>query len=86
MDKMRALVDRLNETAYQYYALSQPSISDGEWDALYDALVALERETGVTLPDSPTRGASEALRSPALPSTGTWRAFGRWTRPSPPAR
>ncbi|MBQ8081147.1 MAG: NAD-dependent DNA ligase LigA [Clostridia bacterium] len=53
-DRMQRLVDRLNETAYAYYTLDQPIISDAEWDKLYDELVALERETGVTLPDSPT--------------------------------
>ena len=53
--RMRTLVDRLNETAYQYYVLDEPTISDKEWDALYDELKALEAETGVVLPDSPTR-------------------------------
>lgn len=52
---MRELVDRLNETAYEYYTLDAPSISDKEWDKMYDELVALERETGERLPDSPTR-------------------------------
>lgn len=52
---MRALVDRLNETAYHYYVLDEPVISDGEWDALYDELLSMESETGATLPDSPTR-------------------------------
>ena len=52
---MRELVDRLNETAYEYYTLDAPSISDKEWDQMYDELVALERETGERLPDSPTR-------------------------------
>ena len=52
--RMRQLVDRLNETARAYYVLDNPIISDKEWDALYDELAALERETGVTLPDSPT--------------------------------
>ncbi|MBQ6594920.1 MAG: NAD-dependent DNA ligase LigA [Clostridia bacterium] len=55
MDRMRQLVDRLNETAYQYYTLSKPTISDAEWDRMYDELVALEAETGERLPDSPTR-------------------------------
>ena len=55
MDRMRELVDRLNETAYQYYTLDAPTISDKEWDALYDELVRLEAETGERLPDSPTR-------------------------------
>ena len=52
--KMRQLVDRINETAYAYYTLDRPIISDAEWDRLYDELKALERETGVVLPDSPT--------------------------------
>lgn len=55
MEKMRKLVDRLNETAYQYYVLDEPTISDKEWDALYDRLVQMEAETGERLPDSPTR-------------------------------
>lgn len=55
MNRMRELVDRLNETAYQYYTLDAPTISDKEWDALYDELTALEKETGERLPDSPTR-------------------------------
>lgn len=55
MNRMRELVDRLNETAYQYYTLDNPTISDKEWDVLYDELVKLEAETGERLPDSPTR-------------------------------
>ncbi len=57
MDKtqMQDLVDRLNQTAYQYYVLDEPTISDREWDALYDKLVRMERETGIVLPDSPTQ-------------------------------
>ena len=51
---MRQLVDRLNETAYAYYVQDQPLISDKQWDALYDELVRLEKETGMVLPDSPT--------------------------------
>jgi DNA ligase (NAD+) len=51
---MRRLVDRLNETGYQYYTLGEATISDQEWDAMYDQLTALEAETGITLPDSPT--------------------------------
>ncbi len=61
MDRMRELVDRLNETAYQYYTLDDPTISDKEWDALYDELVKLEAETGERLPDSPTRRVGGAM-------------------------
>jgi len=59
---MQELVRRLNETAYQYYTLSEPTISDAEWDAMYNELLRMERETGVVLPDSPThRVGSEPL-------------------------
>ncbi|MGN0778415.1 MAG: NAD-dependent DNA ligase LigA [Aristaeellaceae bacterium] len=51
---MRPLVDRLNETAYAYYVKDKPIISDKQWDELYDQLTALEKESGMTLPDSPT--------------------------------
>lgn len=54
MDEMRTLVNRLNETAYAYYTLSEPMISDAEWDRLYDRLLQMEKETGIRLPDSPT--------------------------------
>ena len=58
---MRELVDWLNETAYQYYTLDDPIVSDREWDAKYDELVRMERETGVRLPDSPTRRVGDAV-------------------------
>ncbi|MGN0746612.1 MAG: NAD-dependent DNA ligase LigA [Aristaeellaceae bacterium] len=51
---MRPLVERLNETAYAYYVLDKPVISDKQWDELYDQLTALEKESGIILPDSPT--------------------------------
>ena len=51
---MQALVKRLNETAYAYYVLDNPMISDKEWDALYNELIAMEKETGTVLADSPT--------------------------------
>ena len=51
---MRSLVDYLNKTAHAYYVLDNPVISDAEWDALYNQLLAMEKETGTVLPDSPT--------------------------------
>ena len=55
MDRMRQLVDTLNQWAYEYYVLDDPSVPDSEYDKLYDELCELERSSGVTLPDSPTR-------------------------------
>ena len=54
-ERMRTLVRRLNETAYAYYVLDDPVISDMQWDQMYDELKKLEEETGLVLPDSPTR-------------------------------
>ena len=69
MNRMRELVDRLNETAYQYYTLDAPTISDREWDAMYDELLRLERETGERLPDSPTRRVGGAILTGFEPHT-----------------
>ncbi|MCL2847354.1 MAG: NAD-dependent DNA ligase LigA [Firmicutes bacterium] len=52
---MQQLVDKLNKYAYEYYVLDNPSVSDKEYDALYDELLEIEKSTGVVLPDSPTR-------------------------------
>ena len=54
MDRMRELVDILNKWSYEYYVLDNPTVSDGEYDKLYDELRELEYRTGVVLPDSPT--------------------------------
>ncbi len=53
--RMRELADRLKETAYAYYVLDDPVISDMQWDRMYDELKGLEEQTGVVFPDSPTR-------------------------------
>ena len=55
MTEMQKLVDEINKHCYNYYVLDNPTISDKEFDALYDRLVALEKETGVVLPTSPTQ-------------------------------
>ncbi|MNU46914.1 DNA ligase [compost metagenome] len=55
MHSMEQLVEELNKYSYHYYTLDNPLVSDKEYDVLYDKLVALEAETGVTLPDSPTQ-------------------------------
>jgi len=52
--EMRSLVDVLNAAAHAYYDLDEPTISDMEYDRLYDRLVRMEAEAGFSLPDSPT--------------------------------
>ena len=54
IQRMQELVDRLNTYARAYYVEDAPLISDGEYDALEAELIALEKETGTVLPDSPT--------------------------------
>lgn len=61
-EQMRALVDQLNKAAKAYYYSDEPVMSDKDYDAMYDELLRLEKESGVTLPDSPThRVGAEAL-------------------------
>ncbi|MCH5159259.1 MAG: NAD-dependent DNA ligase LigA [Clostridiales bacterium] len=61
---MQEMVDQLNKWAHEYYVLDNPSVPDTVYDALYDQLVFLEKQTGVVLPDSPThRVGGETLKS-----------------------
>ncbi|MFR2970595.1 MAG: NAD-dependent DNA ligase LigA, partial [Christensenellaceae bacterium] len=48
------LTKELSRLAYQYYTLSEPTVSDAEYDEMYDKLAAMERESGRVLPGSPT--------------------------------
>lgn len=65
--RIEELVSRLNEASDAYYNNRDEIMSNFEWDALYDELSALENETGVVLPDSPTQkaGADESFGSGA---------------------
>ena len=55
MNRQRELVDILNKWAYEYYVLDNPTVSDKEYDALYDELRKLEQESGEVYADSPTK-------------------------------
>lgn len=55
MDRVRYLIDTLNKWAYEYYVLDAPSVSDREYDKLYDELREIEESTGEVQFDSPTR-------------------------------
>ena len=55
-DEIDRLVDTLNEHSYRYYVLSQPVVSDAEYDSLFRRLENLEREhPELVRPDSPTQ-------------------------------
>ena len=53
-ERINELVELLNKAGRAYYQESTEIMSNYEYDALYDELVALEKETGVILSNSPT--------------------------------
>ena len=55
MERMKELVSLLNSASKAYYQQDKEIMSDKDYDALYDELVALEAETGIVLSDSPTQ-------------------------------
>lgn len=52
--RMKELIQVLNQAAKAYYQEDREIMSNLEYDALYDELVALEEETGVVMAGSPT--------------------------------
>ena len=53
-NRMEELVEILNRAGKAYYQQDVEIMSNQEYDALYDELVKLEQETGITLANSPT--------------------------------
>lgn len=68
-DRMRYLVDLLNRYGYEYYVMDAPTVADVEYDRLYDELVRLEKQTGITMDDSPTRRVGGERREEFPPHT-----------------
>lgn len=54
LERMKQLVETLNEWARLYYEEDAPVVSDAEYDRLYDELRAIEKEEGYSLKNSPT--------------------------------
>ena len=54
VERIKYLVDQLNEASKAYYAQDKEIISNFEYDKLYDELEQLEQETGFVLANSPT--------------------------------
>ncbi|WP_282667621.1 NAD-dependent DNA ligase LigA [Lactococcus cremoris] len=53
--KIKEFTDQLNQFAYEYYTLDEPSVEDSEYDRLYHELVKLEQENPqLVRADSPT--------------------------------
>ena len=54
-DRIKELVNILNEAAKVYYSGTDEIMSNYEYDKLYDELLKLEEETGIVLSASPTQ-------------------------------
>lgn len=54
IERIKELVGILNRASRAYYQESREIMTNFEYDALYDELVALEKETGTVLSNSPT--------------------------------
>ena len=54
-DRMKMLVEQLNMASRAYYQEDRELMSNYEYDALYDELVALEQKTGTIYANSPTQ-------------------------------
>ncbi len=52
--RMLELVEKLNNAGRAYYQEASEIMSNREYDELYDELMALEKELGITLANSPT--------------------------------
>ena len=61
LQRMRELIDKLNEASRRYYDQNESDISDDEWDAMYAELRKLEEKTGERMADSPTRRVGGAV-------------------------
>ena len=60
--RIRTLVQTLNQYAHEYYTLDAPSVPDAEYDRLYRELEALEAEyPQFRLPESPTNRVGGAV-------------------------
>ena len=53
--KIRDLIEKLNVHIKNYYVLDKPTISDYEYDKMYDKLVKFEKQTGIVFSFSPTQ-------------------------------
>lgn len=61
LQRMRELIDKLNEASRRYYDQNESDISDDEWDVMYAELRGLEEKTGERMADSPTRRVGGAV-------------------------
>ena len=61
-EMMQDLVKILTQANYDYYVACKPTMEDYKFDMLMKELEALEAETGIVLPDSPTQRVGSDLQ------------------------
>ncbi len=63
MEKIKSLVEKLNVYRNEYYNENRPSVSDEEYDKLFDKLSQLEKDSGIVLSNSPTQNVGYEVKS-----------------------
>ena len=63
LNRIKELIKLLNKANKDYYELAKPTLSDREYDQLYNELVELEKETDIVLSGSPTQYAGYNVES-----------------------
>lgn len=63
MDRVKELVELLNIYRDDYYNNNKNTVSDAEYDKLFDELVELEKETGIVYTNSPTQNVGYEVKS-----------------------
>ena len=76
--RIKWLIDRLNLAAKAYYQDAEEIMPNIEYDALYDELLDLEKETGIIFANSPSQNVGYEILSD-LPSDCRCRRVGRFS-------
>jgi len=67
-DRHAALSQELDEHRYRYHVLDRPTISDGQYDAMFHEIIALEeRYPSLRTPDSPTQKVGDVYSTDFAP-------------------
>ena len=67
LERMKELIQILNEADIAYYRDSRPIMTDFDYDRLFDELKGLERDTGLILSNSPTQKVSGEILEELTP-------------------
>lgn len=62
-ERIKWLVRELNKHRDAYYNDSRPTISDAEYDKMFDELQSLEKDTGIIMSNSPTQTVGYEVKS-----------------------